>query len=99
MGDRATIFDESSLPLRSQLDLLVLGSAYLGGGGGAILGVFVFGALLAGVSTLGTASFDTTGVASFFTVAFLAGFSVTEFLGWVTARAQRLFSGAGERRS
>ena len=66
---------------------------------GAILGVFVFGALLAGVSTLGTASFDTTGVASFFTVAFLAGFSVTEFLGWVTARAQRLFSGAGERRS
>jgi len=58
---------------------------------GALLGIFVFATLLAGVSTLGKASSDTSGVAAYFSAAFLAGFAVTDFLNWVGAAARKMF--------
>ena len=59
---------------------------------GAILGVFSFALLRAGVATLGSGSTDAGATAAYFAVAFLAGFAVTEVLNWITVSAQRVFA-------
>ena len=62
---------------------------------GAILGVFSFALLRAGVATLGTGSTDAGATAAYFAVAFLAGFAVTEVLNWIADSAQRVFAVRG----
>jgi hypothetical protein len=62
---------------------------------GAILGVFSFALLRAGVATLGSGSTDAGATAAYFAVAFLAGFAVTEVLNWIAVSAQRVFAVRG----
>lgn len=62
---------------------------------GIALGIAVYGALRAGVATLGATSNDDTAAASYFVAGFLAGFGSTQFFSWLEGMAARTFGREG----